>query len=201
MLAHVLRRAQAAGVDDVVVATTTNPTDDPLIEIARNEGARWFRGDEHDVLSRYAVAAREAAADVVVRITSDCPLLDSEVVDRVIGALDPGADYASNVLERTFPVGLDVEAMRGETLARIEQLARSPESREHVTWFLREEQPELFIRRSVVDDVDNSDLRFTVDTEADLEAVRHLYRELDLGRFALPYRDVVGYARSNVTPG
>ena len=197
MLAHVLRRARASGVDDVVVASTTNASDDPLVEIARAEGARWFRGDEHDVLGRYAGAAREAGADVIVRITADCPLLDPEVVDRVLGALDPAADYASNVLERTFPVGLDVEAMRGETLARIAQLARSPESREHVTWLLRDESPELFVRRSVLDDADNSDLWFAVDTELDLELVRRLYRELELVEVPRSYRDVVAYARLN----
>lgn len=203
MLAHVLRRASAAAVDDVVVATTTSTADDAVIEVARGEGARWFRGDERDVLGRYAGAAREARADVVVRITSDCPLLDPEVVNRVIAALDTEVDYASNVLERTFPVGLDAEAMRAETLARIDQLAHSTAAREHVTWFVRAERPELFVRRSVVDEVDNSDLRFTVDTPTDIEVVRRLYRELELDRVVRSYLEVIAYARSNdigITP-
>jgi spore coat polysaccharide biosynthesis protein SpsF len=203
MLAHVLRRARASGVDDVVVASTMNAADDPVVEIARSEGARWFRGDEYDVLARYAGAARDAGAEVVVRITADCPLLDPEVLDRVVEGLDADADYASNVLDRTFPVGLDVEAMRRETLDRIDVLARSPQAREHVTWFLREERPELFVRRSIVDDANNSDLRFTVDTDEDLEVVRRLYRELRLLEAPRSYRDVVAYARMSgigVTP-
>jgi len=111
--------------------------------------------------------------------------------------LDSATDYASNVLERTFPVGLDAEVLHADVLARIDRLARSPESREHVTWFLRDERPELFIRRSVVDGEDNSDLRFTVDTAEDLEVIRRLFRELGLADAPRSYRDVVTYAREN----
>jgi len=192
---------RARSLDGIVLATSENVTDDPLIELADRLGIRWFRGSEHDVLGRYAGATRAAGADAVVRVTGDCPLLDPDVVDRVVGALDREADYASNVLERTFPVGLDVEALHADVLLRLHRLARSPEAREHVTWFLREERPELFVRRSVVDEEDNSDLRLAVDTREDLEAVRGLARGLRLGDRSVSYRDVVAFAREHGIAG
>jgi spore coat polysaccharide biosynthesis protein SpsF len=199
LLAWVLRRASVAAVDEVVVATTANAEDDPLIAIAEREGARWFRGDEHDVLSRYVQAAREARADAVVRLTADCPMLDAEVVNRVIEALcsDPASvDYSANVIVRTFPQGLDAEALFLDVLLRAERMGRSPESREHVTWFIREERPDLFERRSVTSDDDDSDLQWSVDRPADLDRIRALFAALDLGSRPLPYKDVVAHVRS-----
>jgi spore coat polysaccharide biosynthesis protein SpsF len=189
------RLSRAVAVDDIVVATTTNESDDALVDCAKHAGARWYRGPEHDVLARYVGAAREAGAEVVVRVTADCPLLDPSVVDRVVAALQPDVDYASNVMERTYPVGLDVEALFADALYRVDRLGRSPESREHVTWFVRSERPDLFVCRSVVDDEDNSDLRWTVDTDEDLAVIRQLYRELNLAETMLSYRDVVAHAR------
>jgi spore coat polysaccharide biosynthesis protein SpsF len=189
------RLSRATAVDDIVVATTTNESDDAVVDCAEQAGARWYRGPEHDVLARYVGAAREAAAEIVVRVTADCPLLDPGVVDRVVAALQPDVDYASNVLVRTFPVGLDVEVMFADVLYRVDRLGRSPEAREHVTWFVRSERPDLFVCRSVVDDEDNSDLRWTVDTDEDLAVVRQLYRELNLADTILPYREVVAHAR------
>jgi len=200
VLAWVLRRARAASVDDIVVATTVNDTDDPLVAVAEREGARWFRGDERDVLGRYAGAAREAGADAVVRLTADCPMLDPEVVDRVIGALldaPEAVDYSTNVIERTFPRGLDTEAMFVDVLARAHRMAVSPEAREHVTWFIREERPDLFEHRSVTADTDDSDLEWSIDDREDLERVRALYASLDLASRPLPYRDVVAHVRSS----
>lgn len=197
LLAHELRRLQrSARVDEIVVATTTNPGDDAVVDVARTEGVRWFRGDEHDVLGRYTAASREAGAQIVVRVTADCPLLDPAVVDEVVDALDPEADYASNVINRTYPVGLDVEAVHADLLVRLARLATSPRAREHVTQFVLKERPGLFVLRSVMDATDNSDLRWTVDVERDLVLVRRLYAELELGDDPRPFRDVVAYVRS-----
>ena len=198
MLAHELRRLAAArSLDEIVVATTRNTADDPVAALAGAEGVAVFRGDEHDVLGRYVDAAREARADVVVRITADCPLLDPGVVDRVVEALTENADYAANVVERTFPQGLDCEALHFEVLGRVDALAESPAAREHVTWLINEERPDLFTRVSVVDEQDNSDLRWTVDEPADLELVRRLYDRFRLAERRLPYGELIRAVRSD----
>lgn len=201
MLAQQLRRLQRCRrVDEIVVATTTNAADDPVVALARAEGVRDFRGSERDVLSRYAGAARETRADLVVRVTADCPLIDPETVDRVIGAAQDDAaacDYASNVIQRTYPRGLDAEVLYADALARLDRLARSPAGREHVTHFLLNERPELFLMRSVTDSEDHSDLRWTVDTADDMAMVRRLYDELNLGREFRGYREILAYVRAH----
>lgn len=195
---QIARLRPSREIEEIVIATTVNRADDPLVDLARKEGVRWFRGDEQDVLSRYAGAAREAGADLVIRVTSDCPLIDAEEMDRVIRELREHAsevDYASNVLERTYPRGLDTEAFFRDTLERIDRLARSREAREHVTWFIHRERPELFSLRSVRDAQDNSDLRWTVDTPEDLQVVRRIFEDLDLARTRRPYREILSYVR------
>lgn len=201
MLARELDRLRGmAEASEVMVATTALPTDDAVAVLARAEGVRCFRGDEHDVLGRYVGAARDAAAEVVVRITADCPLIDAAEADRVVRALldaPGGADYASNVARRTFPRGLDVEVLHRDTLERLARLASSRPAREHVTWFIREERPDLFVQASVEDVVDNSDLRWTVDVAEDLELVRRLFTDLGLGVQARPYRELLAHVRAH----
>jgi len=201
MLAQQLRRlARCRQADEIVVATTTNATDDPVVAIAREAGVRWFRGSEADVLGRYVGAAREAKADVVVRVTADCPLIDPEESDRVIEALvaqRERCDYASNVVRRTYPQGLDTEVMHADTLERLDRLAQSSPAREHVTYFIFNERPELFAIQSVTDIENNSDLRWTVDVSQDLEMVRRLYEELNLGERVVGYRELLAYVRAH----
>jgi spore coat polysaccharide biosynthesis protein SpsF len=196
---HIRRLKVCQRADDIVVATTTNSVDDAVVACAASEGVRWFRGSEQDVLARFAHAAAAAAADLVVRVTSDCPLIDPEVVERVIGEAETHAslcDYVSNVLDRTFPRGLDAEAMFPDTLERMRRLASSPRAREHVTTFLREERRDLFLVRSITDTEDNSDLSWTVDTAADLAHVRELYADLQLAAGIVPYRAAVARIRA-----
>ena len=198
MLAQELRRLTAArSIDEIVVATTRNAADDAVASVAEAEGAAVFRGDEHDVLGRFVAAANEMHADVVVRITADCPLLDPGVVDRVVEALTGDADYSANVVERTFPHGLDCEALHRETLERVDALAASSAAREHVTWLINNERPDLFERVSVVDEEDNSDLHWTVDEPADLEVIRRLYAQFHLAERRLPYSELIHAVRSD----
>lgn len=200
MLARVVERlAGCPEIDEVTVATTTEPDDDAILPVAERSGARWSRGDPLDVLARYAVAARESAADVVVRVTADCPLVDPSVVARVVRGLLDGepCDYASNVIERSFPRGLDTEAFHSETLHRAARLARSANAREHVTWFIYAERPDLWVRRSIVDDKDNSDLRWTVDTPEDLELIRRLFGAIDGRETADDYRSLIRHVRAH----
>ncbi|MEM9195207.1 MAG: glycosyltransferase family protein [Myxococcota bacterium] len=174
MLEHVMRRATAAReVEEVWVATTDRPGDDTVVERCRQAGWPCARGSEHDVLARFYHAAERAAADVVVRLTSDCPLLDPEVIDAVVEALH-GADYATNTLPpRTFPRGLDVEAFSFAALERAFREDNDPRTREHVTPYLYR-NPDRFALRAVTHSEVLGDLRWTVDTEEDLNLLRRM---------------------------
>lgn len=195
---EVERLRHASRIDGITIATTTNATDDQVVQLAARIGVGCFRGDEHDVLSRYVGAAAETKADVVVRITADCPLIDGEIVDRVVHALGAGEyDYASNVVSRTYPRGLDVEAFTRDTLTRVASMATSRPAREHVTWFIHRERPELFRQTGVEAEQDASDLRWTVDTPEDLAMVRAIYAGLDLGRRHAPYAEVLAWVRAH----
>jgi spore coat polysaccharide biosynthesis protein SpsF len=196
MLAQVVRRVrEARRITDTVVATSTAADDDAVVREAGRLGAGVHRGSQSDVLARFVGAARSYRADVIVRVTADCPLLDAGVIDQVVGALDPSIDYASNTHDRSFPRGLDVEALHRDTLERIGRLGTSPSAREHVTAFVIE-APALFRVAQLRAEHDDSDLRWTVDTSDDLAMVHALYRELDLAGIARPYREVVAAVRA-----
>lgn len=201
MLAQLLRRLRdCTSLDEIVVATSIAVSDDPIAEFGASEGVRVCRGSEADVLGRILDAARATQADVIVRVTGDCPLIDARVTDRVVDELttdSSAADYASNVLRRTFPRGLDVEALYLDTLLRVDRLARTDPGREHVTITIRSERPHLFLARSVESDTDNSDLRWTVDEARDLELIGRLYEDLGLGERIVPYETVVDHVRQH----
>jgi spore coat polysaccharide biosynthesis protein SpsF len=199
LVQQLVRLRQCRNVDEIVVATTTETNDEPVALLAREAGVQVYRGSTDDVLSRFVGAALEARAEVVVRVTADCPLIDPEVCDRAIAELVENlseCDYASNVIRRTFPRGLDVEAMFVDVLLRMDRLARSTPAREHVTIVPRSERPTLFLCRDVVDETNNSDLRWTVDTLEDLRMVRQMFEELSLGERRVPYREILAHVRS-----
>jgi spore coat polysaccharide biosynthesis protein SpsF (cytidylyltransferase family) len=199
MLAQQLRRLRTCrSLDDIVIATSSSTSDDPIAQAGASEGVQVFRGSETDVLGRVLGAARAARADIVVRVTGDCPLLDPAVTDRVVDELATHsgvADYASNVVHRTFPRGLDVEALFLDALVRVDRLGLTQAEREHVTITIRSEQPGLFLTRSVESETDDSDLRWTVDEERDLQLISQLYDTLQLGERILPYQIVVDHVR------
>jgi spore coat polysaccharide biosynthesis protein SpsF len=182
MLARVVRRTERARLlSEVAVATTTRPGDDAIVEECEALGVRCFRGNEEDVLDRYHEAAHRFTADAVVRITADCPLIDPEVTDSVVSAFkSSNADYASNILERSFPRGLDVEVFSLAALDRTWEEATNSHQRAHVTPYMYE-SPSRFELESVRSERDMSHLRWTVDTSEDLEVVRALYAQLGNG--------------------
>jgi spore coat polysaccharide biosynthesis protein SpsF len=184
VLGHTVARARAiAGVDEVVVATTVGRPDDAVVAEAARLGVVCTRGSEDDVLLRYVEAASERDADVIVRITSDCPLLDPQVSARVVAALDARlasgepVDYVSNTIERRYPRGLDTEAFTWTALSRAHGMAHAAREREHVTLYMYEHRAE-FALASVAGEVDHSAHRWTVDTESDLRLVREVYARL-----------------------
>lgn len=179
MLARVVRRTQrAARVDQVVVATSTDPADEPIVALCHELGVASFRGSREDVLDRYYQAALAYPADIVVRVTSDCPLIDPEVIDRVVAAfMDLEPDYASNTICRTYPRGLDTEAVSFEALRRAWREALLPYQRIHVTPYFYQ-NPEIFAIFPVIQGEDLSEGRWTVDTPEDLAFLRAIYARL-----------------------
>lgn len=192
MLAHVVERCRRASfVDEVVIATTTARRDDLLVALCQDRGWSCFRGSETNVLERYYQAAHEHQAEMVVRVTSDCPLIDPEVIDRLVRQMATSwqqVDFVTNMLRQSYPLGLAVEAMPIDTLTRMQRLSTTPYLREHVTT-LAYERPELFLTENVCIEEDLSDLRWTVDFADDLRFVRNIFGHFGHNRFA--WREVL----------
>jgi len=180
MLIRVVRRVEKAQhVDHVVVATSNHPLDDPIAALCDRERVSCFRGSLDDVLARYCDAAEAYNADVVVRVTGDCPLIDPRVIDSTVERFwEAQVDYASNLMPRlTFPDGLDVEVFTAAALELASREAKKPSEREHVTPYLR--HAGKFRTAGIEASADLSGHRWTVDEPADLEFVRVIYELLD----------------------
>ena len=172
-----LRRSRRLG--DLVVATSTDPSDDVVEAYARTQNCRVHRGSLADVLDRYAGAlVAHGPAEHVVRVTADCPLTDWRVIDQVIDLhLDSGADYTSNTVDRTYPKGLDVEVVKADLLLQAAREGDDPYEREHVTPFFYR-RPERFRIAQLTQDRDQNLLRWTVDTPADFVFAEAVYAAL-----------------------
>lgn len=183
LLAHTIDRVmRARTLSQVAVATSTQPVDDRVAGIAREAGARWFRGSEGDVLDRCLAAARHFQADAVVRICGDCPLVDPGVIDQAVSLhLREGADYTDNCrLAKSFPRGLDVEVINIEALEIAARDGHTPEDREHVTFYIYHRRPDRFRIATLEADgpLRRPELRFTVDVPEDLALMRAIYDRL-----------------------
>lgn len=179
MVEHVVERAgRIPGVTDLVVAVPDLEEDDRLVHALDSAGIPTVRGPSDDVLHRFVIAAEITRADVIVRITADCPLLSPAIGGLVLAAfMEDRWDYASNTVERTFPRGMDVEVMSRAVLDEADLRAKADEEREHVTPYIWR-RPECYRIRSVRTNVDRSDVRLTVDTEEDLRLVTAIYETL-----------------------
>jgi spore coat polysaccharide biosynthesis protein SpsF len=180
VLARVAKRTgRAKLLDEVVVATSVLPADDAIARECEALQVACFRGDELDVLDRYYRAAQKFGADIIVRITSDCPLIDPELIDATIrSSLAERADYASNSLVHSYPRGLDVEVFTADALERASTAAKEKYQRTHVTPYLYE-HAELFKLVSVTGEVDHSEYRWTLDTSEDWELIRAIYKHFE----------------------
>lgn len=177
LLAHHLGRlSRCRNLDALVLATTVNATDDPVADLAATLGVPVFRGSEHDVLSRFAGAAAMAGAEVVVRVTADCPLIDPALVDRVVAALldsDPPLDYVSLDVTR-YPRGLDAEVFTRAALDEAAATATDPTEREHVTAHIYRRPDRFRLGAPLQPDGEPVDQRWCVDEQSDLDLVRTL---------------------------
>lgn len=178
ILRQLERLAQCERIDALVVATSTDPSDDALAAALAAEGVEVRRGPLDDVAERFALVVREFQPETLIRLTADCPLTDPEVVDRVIAEhVASGDDYSSNVITRTYPQGLDVECVRVAAFERLLSGPLTPEEREHVTLGIYR-RPDEFSLHSVTQEADLSLHRWTVDRPDDLEFVRAVYDHL-----------------------
>jgi spore coat polysaccharide biosynthesis protein SpsF len=208
-LCQIIRRiSKSSQIDNTVVTTSIHKQDRIIERYAHRSGAKVYRGSETDVQTRMYDAARQSDADVVVRITGDCPLISPEVIDEVVHQLiNSGADYSANILERTFPRGLDVEAFTAESFDRIHEESTEPHHREHVTPYYRERE-DLFEHVSITSDEvfdepwmqDRTDLRLTLDEADDYELLRTVYENVPYDEI-LDIRDAVRYIDENDLSG
>lgn len=210
-LNHVVTRtAHADSVDTVVVATSTEPTDDVVEQYAPTFGADVIRGSESNVLGRFELAVETYDPDVILRITGDCPLIDPTTVDTVAAPVSEGnADYASNIGERTFPRGLDVEAFSYESFQRVSSAATTQVEREHVTPYYLENSQEFetvnISSREVFETeqyTDRADLRLTLDEADDYHLLETIYSNIEYEdilpiRAAIDLVDAEGLAAIN----
>lgn len=199
LLEYQLERIYNASLlDDVIVATTNKTIDNDIVAFCKKHDITVYRGSESDVLKRYVEAANRVQADGIVRLTADCPLLDPELIDHMIETfknLQP-IDYVSNVIERTFPRGLDIEVFTMEALERVDQLATADHHREHVTrYFL--DHPGQFHIQNVVNDKDISNYRWTVDTIEDFYLIEKIITSLYPGNSHFQMDDVVSLLEEN----
>lgn len=198
ILSHVLRRVLAVrGLDQVVLATTERADDDPVAALGERMRVGVFRGSEEDVLDRYLQAARAFTLDIVVRVTGEDPLVDPETVEQLLALhAAAGADYSSNLMPRTFPVGLDAEVFPTGLLEDLAGRPLTPEHREHVTLFVRE-HPEEFKTANLWAPpwLYGPDLRFTVDTGEDFRLMEAIYARFYRAGQLLPAREAVALVR------
>jgi spore coat polysaccharide biosynthesis protein SpsF len=177
MINWVVERAMLAGMlDQVVVATTDDGSDDPLVAYCHEQGYPVFRGSQFDVLDRYYRAARHFSADIIVRITGDCPLIDPGLINEAVESLHiNNVDFVANRLPppfgRTYPIGLDTEVVRYSALEHAWQEAEKPYEREHVMPYLYD-QPGRFPVLLLNHEPDYGSLRWAVDTREDVEMVQ-----------------------------
>lgn len=170
-------------IDEIVIATTNNKIDDPIFKFAKNYGYQVFRGDEYDCLDRHYQAVKNSNAKFICKITSDCPLIDPKIVDKVIGYFlenEKKFDYVSNVHPATYPDGLDVEIFSNNALEKAWKEAKSREEREHTTTYMWK-NPSLFRIGSVImPDKKNLFMkeRWTVDYPEDFEFIKAIYENL-----------------------
>lgn len=179
MLWHIINRLRYCKmVDNIVVATSINKLDDIIEKFCKENNINYYRGSEEDVLDRYYQASKIFKANIIVRITSDCPLIDPKIVDLVIEThLKSGADYTSNIIKRTFPRGLDTEVFNFDIFEKINKMAKEKYQREHVTIYFYE-NPSLFKLKNVENEKDLSYLRWAVDEKEDLLFVKEIYKRL-----------------------
>ncbi len=180
VLDNVIERVkQSKLINKIVIATTTDVADNPIINIAENQNVSYFRGDETDVLSRYYHSAKENNIDVVIRITSDCPCLDPKLLDMMIDKfLENNVDYIRFDQEFDYPRGYDIEVLSIESLEKVYHEAKEKYEREHVTPYFYLTNKFKIMKVKAEPKYIRSDIRVTLDTLEDYYVLCSLYDSL-----------------------
>ncbi|CAM4389675.1 glycosyltransferase family protein [Paenibacillus alkaliterrae] len=187
------RIKRAKSIDQIIIATTTKESDNPIVELCQQLEIPFYRGSEEDVLRRYYETALTFHIDAVVRLTSDCPLIDPYVIDKIVYYFlenQSHIDYVSNTLTRTYPRGMDTEVMSLEALKMANAHAVEPADREHVTAYLYR-HPEQFRLASIHYQTNESQHRWTVDTPEDFQLIQKVITELYLTAPHFTFEDVL----------
>ncbi len=191
------RLRRVPSLDGIVIATTINPPDAAIVELAERLGVGWHRGSEMDVTARLLGAAAEHHIEVIVETTGDCPLIDPEAVELCVrDYLKGGVDYVSNILERSYPIGMDTQVFSTATLADVDRRTHDPFDREHGAVFIYR-NPDLYKVRNVAAPPELIDpkLRLTLDTAEDYELICRLFEALYPENPAFTLADVLALIR------
>lgn len=192
-----LKRSQY--LDEIVVATTVNEADNPIVELAGRLGVKYFRGSEADVLGRVLGAAESAGADVIVEITGDCPLVDPQLVDRGVDELFKGnLDYSANNIEFSYPDGFDVRVFPTAVLEKVDKLTDDPIDRAHVTYYIYNHSEKFKIINWRAEEKNYwPDIRLTLDERADYELLNVIFEKLLPVKEDFSVGDVIALLKNN----
>lgn len=200
LLEHLVERLRRVpSLDEIVMATTIGGTDAPLVRLSSQLGIGCFRGSEQDVLGRVADAARTFQADVIVEITSDCPLIDPGIVERCIRKyLETGADYVSNALKPSYPMGMNAQVFARHTLEEVSRLTHDPADREHVSLYIYS-HPEKYRLLNVAASQQHTrpKLRLTLDTIEDYEVISAIFGSLYTDKKDFDLSDILTFLDSH----
>jgi spore coat polysaccharide biosynthesis protein SpsF len=198
MLEILIRRLKKVQmISEIVVATTINSDDDPVVALAQQLGVGCFRGSEEDVLARVLGAAHQCRADVIVEITGDCPLIDPVIVVEVIDLyLNSSCDYASNVDPVTFPIGMDAQVFSTELLEKADREGKTAEDREHVSWFIRHHPKMRRVNLPAPQELFWPELGLTLDEAQDYALLKNIVEHFSPELY-FSCGDILKYLRKN----
>lgn len=189
-------------IDEIVIATTDKEDDDKIVNEAKKLSVKYFRGSENDVLSRFYYAAKENNADIIVRVTSDCPCIDFEILDKMLIYFkdkykEKQVDYLSNTIKRTYPRGYDIEIFTFSALEKSYINAEKEYEREHVTPYIYD-KTNNFLKLSFENKDDYSEYRVTLDTIEDFIVIKNIFENLYYKNPYFKLNDVVQYLNNNL---
>lgn len=180
-LQHIIERLRRSKlIDEVVVATTVNEQDNPIVELCEEIGCKYYRGSQDDVLLRVLESAKSVDADIIVEITGDCPVIDWRHVDKLIEMFFSGEyDYAANILKRTFPRGFDAQVFPVEILEEVNKASKNPVDHEHVSLYIYT-HPEKYklLNWEAEEKMNHPEFEITLDTKEDYEFIKQIYKIL-----------------------